>query len=171
MFLLVAFLFAGCGYTTRGFVYSTDKIFISPAVNKINIVSESRRYSNYRSYPVLLEKRLTNSLINAFNINGHLKVVSNIEESGALRLSCAIKDYNRDALRYSDSDNVEEERLWLKVHVVLTGTDGKKLKEKDITGDTTYFLTGPDKKSESSAQVDLLDDTTRRILELVTESW
>jgi hypothetical protein len=170
IFILLLFVFiSGCGYTTRGFVYKESKIHIPAVVNQINITSEDRRYAGYRSYPILLEKILTNVLINKFNIDGHLKVVKS--EEGALKLSCAINDYQREALRYTDSEDIKEQRLRLSVHIKLTDSSGQTLKEKDVVGETSFFLVGTNRKTESAAQQDLVDDTARRILEAVIEEW
>ncbi|MBU0693463.1 MAG: hypothetical protein KKC11_02160 [Candidatus Omnitrophica bacterium] len=158
--------FYGCGYSTRGFVYNEDKIYINPAVNTMDITSQERKYSSYRSFPILLEKKLTNALVNKFNIDGQLKTVS--QEEGALKLSCSIKDYEKEALRYDDSEQVKEQRLWLRVGVKLTDSMGKVVKEEDIVGEASFFLSG---KSETTAQEELINDTARRILEAVIEKW
>ncbi len=162
-------ILCSCGYSTRGFTYKEDKIVIIPVSNNIEITPESRRYSNYRSFPVFLEKRLTHTLRNRFSMDGHLMVVK--EDVGALSLECAIKDYQKEALRYSDSDEIKEQRLRLFVQMKLWDEKGKLLKEKEVVGEATYFLTGPNQKSEASAQEELIEDTARRILEQVVESW
>ncbi|UCC95131.1 MAG: hypothetical protein JSW40_10070 [Candidatus Omnitrophota bacterium] len=159
----------GCGYTTRGFLYEEDEIVIIPVVNKINITSEGRRFSQYTTFPILLEKQLTNALINKFNIDGHLKVTRRKEE--ALELLCTITDYRRETLRYTDSDDVKEQRLRLHVHMKLSDFDGEILQEKNVVGETEFFLSGPHSKSEAAAQVELVDDAARRIVEAVIEEW
>lgn len=160
---------AGCGYTTRGFVYKEKMIYISPVINKVNITSERRAYSSYNTYPILVEKRLTNALINKFNVDGNLKVTDT--KSNSLRLKCEIRNYDKESLRYADNDNVTEQRLRLYVHCDLYNKDGELLKSKNVVGDTTYFLSGKLAKTESSAQTDLIDDTARRIVEAVVEEW
>ena len=167
--VLLLFIVVGCGYTTRGFVYVEDTIIIKPVINKIDITSESRKYSDYTSFPILIENRLTNEIVSKFNIDGNLKVVS--EDPNALKLVCTVNDYNRDTLRYTDSDAVSEQRLRLNVHIKLTSGDGKVLKEKNVVGETEYYLTGANSKSESAAQLDLINDAARRITEAVTEEW
>ncbi len=162
-------LLVGCGYTTRGFVYNERSIYISPIVNKVNITEESRAYSSYVSYPVLLEKRLTNSLINKFSIESSLRVASTPQDS--LNLECQILNYTKEPLRYSNDDRVLEQRLHLVVHFILRDSEGNLLKEKDIIGETTYFLSGANSKSESAAWTDLMEDTARRIVEAVVEKW
>jgi hypothetical protein len=162
-------LFCGCGYTTKGFMYNEDRIVIKPIVNKVDITFEGRRNSDYTVYPVLLEKRLTNTVISKFNINGGLKVVS--FEEGALRLSGEITNYQKESLRYTDSKGIEEQRLRLFVNMKLIDAKDKVLKDKEIVGETSYFLSGANSETEESAQTDLIDDTARRILEAVVEEW
>ncbi|MCK4520150.1 MAG: hypothetical protein KAT96_03225 [Candidatus Omnitrophica bacterium] len=164
--LLFLIIIVGCGYTTRGFVYTEDSIIIKPVVNKINITSESRKYSNYVSFPILIENRLTNELVSKFNIEGNLKVVSH--DPGALSLACIVEGYNRETLRYTESDDPDEQRLRLNVHIKLTSPEGKILQDRVVVGETTYYFNS---KTESAAQLDLIDDTARRICEAVTEEW
>ena len=169
LFVLAFILLCGCGYTTRGFVYSSNKIFITPAINKISIVTENRRYSTFTVYPILLEQRLTNKIINRFNIDGHLKVTSKDED--ALKLSSEITEYTKEVMRYSGSEDVKEQRLRLHVKIKLLNPDGNVIKEREVVGETSFFLTGPNAVSETTAQETLLDDTSRRILEVVVEEW
>jgi outer membrane lipopolysaccharide assembly protein LptE/RlpB len=169
LLVLSLILLCACGYTTRGFVYSSDKIFIAPSVNKINITSENRRYSNFTVYPILLEQRLTNKIINRFNVDGHLKVVSKAEN--ALKLTSEITAYTKEAMRYDASEDVKEQRLRLHVKIKVFNPEGGIIKEKDVVGETSFFLTGPNSVSETTAQGDLVDDTSRRILEAVVEEW
>ncbi|MCP4652856.1 MAG: hypothetical protein GY858_05680 [Candidatus Omnitrophica bacterium] len=159
----------GCGYSTMASSYSENKIFIVPVENKVNITSEARNYSNYNSFPLLLEKKLTNSLVNQFNTDGHFKVVSTQDE--ALVLECKVDNYEKTALRYTDSDDVKEQRLRLRVTVKLSDSSGAMLDTKKVVGQTSYFLSGPNRKSEAAAQVELIEDTVRRISEVVVERW
>ena len=159
----------GCGYTTRGFQYEGDSIIIEPVVNKINITNETRKYSNYKSYPILIENKLTNELVNKFNNDGGLKVTS--VDPQALVLTCLVVDYDKDSLSYDDDDGIEEQRLRLKVKVTLANPDGELLIVRTVTGESTYYLEGAKAISETAAQVELIDDAARRILELVVEDW
>jgi outer membrane lipopolysaccharide assembly protein LptE/RlpB len=169
-FLIALFIIlGGCGYTTRGFVYSERNIFIAPVKNNISLTSDNREYSTFTSYPVLLENRLTNKIVNKFNVDGHLRVSS--ENPKALKLICAINNYNRETTRYNNSDDVKEQRLRLTVHMKLIDSKGEIAKEKDVTGETSYFLTGPNSITEAAAQDKLIDDTARRIIEAVIEEW
>lgn len=165
LFLVSSFYLNGCGYTTTGFKYKESKVFIIPVKNKIDITSEARKNSDYVTFPLLLEKRLTNKIVNKFNVDGHLKVVSAPER--ALTISCEITKYQKEALRYTNDKSVQEQRLRLYIHMKLIDSKDEILKEKEIAGETSYYLSG----SEESAQDDLIDDAARRVLEAVIEEW
>ncbi len=169
LFLVFLLAIGGCGYSASGYKYKEDKIRIQPVANKINITSESRKYSGYTAYPVLIEDRLTNKLVSRFNLESNLTVVS--QSKDALKLECQVTGYKRQTLRYTDSDDPEEQRLRLYVKMKLTDSEGDLLQEKNITGQTSFFLTGSNSKSEAAAQIDLIDDTARRITEAVVEAW
>ncbi|MCF7873624.1 MAG: hypothetical protein K9L84_02680 [Candidatus Omnitrophica bacterium] len=166
--LLLVFLMtlAGCGYSTKGYKYKENRIRIKPVINKINITSEDRKYSGYTVYPRLIEDRLTNKLVSEFNIQSGLNVVS--EPEGALKLECQVTDYKRQTLRYTDSDDPEEQRLRLHVKMKLISSKGDIIQDKSIVGQASFFL---DKKSEVATQAELIDDTARRITEAVVETW
>jgi outer membrane lipopolysaccharide assembly protein LptE/RlpB len=169
--ILLVFLLmvGGCGYSTKGYKYKEDSIRIKPVVNKINITSEDRKYSGHTVYPRLIEDRLTNRLVSEFNIQSNLDVVS--ESRNALELECQLTEYRRQTLRYTDSDDPEEQRLRLKVKMKLVNSAGEVLQKNNIVGQASFFLTGPNSKSEVAAQNDLIEDTARRITEAVVEAW
>lgn len=169
LLILFSIVLGGCGYTTRGLVQSEKNIAIAPVINNIKIAQESRRYSNFTTYPVLIEKRLTNVLVNKFNIDGHLRVSDS--EVDTLKLSCVINEYKRETTRYTNAEDIKEQKLRLYVHMKLINSQGETVKEKDVVGETSYFLTGANSMSESAAQGLLIDDTARRIMEAVVEEW
>lgn len=161
--------FNGCGYATRGYLYKENKIFVLPVVNKMNITTEGRRYSNYRTYPVLLERKLTNKIIDKFNVDGHLEVVTRSKD--ALTLNSVIKDYRKETTRYTDDNTVKEQRLWLDVEVRLVDPEEKVLRETTVSGMTSFYLIGEHAKTEGEAQEDLVADAARRIVEVVIDNW
>lgn len=164
--LLFLFLLSGCGYSTQGYRYKENKIRIMSVVNSIRIADEGRRYSSYTAYPILIEEKLTNRLVTEFNIGSGLQVVSQPE--GALQLECEVTDYRRSTLRYTDSDDPQEQRLRLYVKMRLIDSQGEVIRERNVVGQTTFYL---DRKSETAAQEDLVDNTARRITEAVVEAW
>lgn len=169
IFLVFAVLFTGCGYSTQSYRYKENRIRISPVVNSIRVSSEERQHASHGAYPALIEDRLTSRLVSEFNIRSNLEVVSRIE--GALRLDCEVIDYRRQTLRYTDSDDPREQRLRLHVKMELTDSQGELLKERVVVGQTTFYLDGPQSRSERAAQHDLVEDTARRITEAVVEAW
>ncbi len=166
LFLILLLLLPGCGYTTQGHRYAQKRIRITPVVNKINIARESRRYSGHTSYPVLIENKLTNRLVFDFNARSNLEVVS--QPRGALVLDCKITDYQRSTLRFSDSDDPLEQRLRLHVDMTLKDPDGQIINQRNIVGQTTFYLAD---KGELAAQNELVEDVSRRITEAVVEAW
>lgn len=169
VFVIAVLGLNGCAYTTQGFMWAGETIDIIPVMNKVNITSEQRIYNNYTSFPVLFEKKLTNVLISKFNTNGRLKVVAGAKD--ALKLTCVITKYWKDGLRYTDVDDIKEQKLRMVVKATLTGKQAEVLRESEITGEAAYYLCGPNSKTEAAAQADLIDDTARRILEFVVDAW
>lgn len=169
VFLIVLLGMIGCGYTTRGFVYEEESIYIKPIINSISITHETRQYQTYTTYPVLIEKKLTNELAKRFSIDGHLTVAN--ETYGALELQGEVRNYTKEALRYAGDDTITEQRLRLFVTMVLLNAQGNTIKEKEIVGETTFFLSGSLAKSETQAQAELVEDAARRMVETVIENW
>ncbi len=168
LLLISIFFLSGCGYTTRGYQFKESKIRVKPVVNQIRVAREARRYSDYTSYPILIEERLTNGLVAEFNIGSDLEVVSQLND--ALELECVITDYRRQTLSYTDSDDPKEQRLRLRVKMKLTDSEGAVVLERDVVGQATFDLTDA-ADSETAAQNDLVEDTARRIREAVVELW
>jgi outer membrane lipopolysaccharide assembly protein LptE/RlpB len=167
--ILFFIILSGCGYTTRGLIQSEKNIVITPVVNNISITPEGRRYSDFTTYPILIEKKLTNVITNKFNIDGHLKVSDS--QKDALKLSCVVTDYKRETTRYTNTEDVKEQKLRLTVHMKLINAQDQTIKEKDVVGETSYFLSGLNSMTETNAQDELIEDTARRIVEAVIEEW
>jgi len=165
-------LIAGCGYTTRSMV--SDKyrtIYVTPFENKIDVTREAYAANRYRIYRPTLETDITRSVNNKFFTDGNLKPVQ--EESADLILKGELVEFRRDPLRYTENDEVEEYRINIVVNLALY--DKKKnaaaWQENNFTGDTTYFTTGTQAKSEDTATSDALSDLARRIVERTVEQW
>ena len=162
----------GCGYTTRSLVSLKFKtINVKPFVNKMDITSEKQEYRDYRKYYTLLESSITQEVISRYIFDGNLKISTS--KDADLILEGELVDYNRDVLRYTDNNDVEEYRITIRVN--LTTKDVKKDKvlwqENGFTGETTYFTTGLLAKSEDTAIRDAVADLARRIVERTIEEW
>ncbi|MBN2483603.1 MAG: hypothetical protein JXD21_05320 [Candidatus Omnitrophica bacterium] len=158
----------GCGYTTKAF-RGTGSIYVKPVQNNIRITQETRAYSSYQTYPILIEKKLTNAIVDEFRLRSNYTITS--ESSQSYTLECSIISYTQNALQYSDSDDVTERRLRLHVKMRYLGPQGELLKERTVVGEATYYLQGLYAKSESEAFEDLIDDTSRRIVESIADDW
>ncbi len=163
---------SGCGYTTRSMISNKYRtIYIEPFVNKIDITAETDTGYKYKINQPMLETDITRSVINKYLFDGNLKPVA--EESADLILKGELIDFRKDPVRYTDSDEVEEYRLNLVVNISLWNNMTKELvwQENGFTGDTTYFVTGPQAKSEDTAINDALSDLSRRIVARTVEEW
>ena len=175
LLLVILFLLAGCGYVSQDNTYSTSDIFVAPVVNEIKITQEGRLYRDYKAYPRLIENRLTSALVRRFNIHGGLRAQA--AGDNQLKLVCAVTKYEKNVLQYADEDkggvrdDIKQQRLNLCVSCKLYDIDGKIIKEREVSGTVDYYLTGPQAKSEDSAWVELIEDTSRRISEFVLENW
>ncbi|MEW6102112.1 MAG: LPS assembly lipoprotein LptE [Candidatus Omnitrophota bacterium] len=163
----------GCGYTTRSMI--SDKyrtIYVAPFANKVDITNESYASGKYRVYRPMLDSDITKSVRNKFLLDGNLRPAS--EETADLILKGELIEFRRDPLRYDDSGEVVSEyRLNLVCNLSLLEGDENRLvwEEKGFTGDTTYFTSGFQAKSEDTAVNDALSDLARRIVERTVEQW
>jgi hypothetical protein len=178
MFLLLfaigylPFASAGCGYTTRSMITNKYRtIYVTPFLNKVNITNEVNSGSKYRIYRPTIESDITNYVNNRYLFDGNLRPAE--EGLADLILKGEVVEFRKDPLRYDDSDNVSEYRINLVVNISLWDRQESKLlwQENNFTGDTTYFTSGAQAKSEDTAVVDALNDLSRRIVERTVEQW
>ena len=166
------FTLGGCGYTTRSLVAEKfHSVYAQPFVNKIDISNEANSANKYRIYRPLLETDITRAVINGFLVDGNFKPAT--EELADLVLKGELVEFRRDALRYDKDDNVAEYRLNLVVNISLLDKKENSLlwEEKGFTGDSTYFTTGSQAKTEDEAINSALVDLARRIVERAVEDW
>ncbi len=162
---------AGCGYTTKSLLpENIRRVGAAPVKNSIDLSAEISDKTPFRVYRPGLEVELTNAIINRYIFDGTLKV-SSLEKADAL-LEASLVDYRRDALRYSEGEDVQEYRLSVTLEAVFKDRlDGKTLWSKRITGDTTFFLAGPRAISEDQAATRAVEDASRRVVEATIEYW
>lgn len=166
------FAIPGCGYTTRSMVGSKYRtIYITPFVNMVNITSEGNAANKYKLYRPTIETDITRYVNNKYLFDGNLKPIK--EESADLILKGEVVEFRKDPLRYDNNDIVSEYRINLVVNISLWDRlENKQLwRENNFTGDTTYFTSGSQAKSEDVAVVDALNDLSRRIVERTVEQW
>jgi hypothetical protein len=146
-------------------------IYVHPFVNKVDITNETYQANRYRIYRPTLETDITQSVINKFLFDGNLRPVK--EDAADLVLKGELVEFRRDPLSYSDSDTVTEYRLNIVVNISLWDKKENKLvwSENNFTGDSSYFTTGSNAKSEDTAVTDAITDLARRIVERTVEQW
>ncbi|MBF0532009.1 MAG: hypothetical protein HQL23_02810 [Candidatus Omnitrophica bacterium] len=160
-------LAAGCGYSTRATTMKERTIYIAPFENGVGFSTEGSQ----RLYLPLLEVRVRKAVNDRFLLDGNLRPVKS--EKAELMLKGKLVDYQRDALRYTDNNDVQEYRVRVVVDLELIDpkTETAVWAEKGFAGEATYFLTGPQAKSEDAAVEDALTDLARRTVERTIENW
>lgn len=174
LFAIGYLLFAtmGCGYSTRAYVGPYKTIYVAPFKNSINIADAQSEYARYKTYYPLLESTITQKVVDRFIFDGSLRISR--EEDADLVIRGELVSYERGALRYAaNNEDVTEYRITLLVNIGLyNGKDGKLIWQKNnFAGDTSYFTTGSQAKSEKTALDAAVVDLARRITEAVVEAW
>jgi hypothetical protein len=164
-------LISGCGYTTRTLLPDGVKtIHVDIFKNNIDITKEVSAKDKYEVYRPNLEVDLRDAIVNRVFLDGNLKVAD--KGSADAVLEGQILQYRKDPLRYQN-EVVQEYRISIVCDIKLTRQKDSRVlfEEGDITGDTTYFTTGPLLKTESSALNDAMSDLARRIINKIVETW
>jgi len=166
--ILLVLTVAGCGYTTGSLLPSNyKKIAVEPFQNKVAYVEEN----NTGLYVPLLESKVRTSIIDRFLFDGNLHIAD--PDKANLVLNGDLIGIAQDDLRQDVNQNIQEYRIRIIVALTLTDTaTGKVLwNEPSFTGETTYFLTGPQAQSQSAAIDAALTDLATRVVERTIENW
>jgi hypothetical protein len=168
VFRFCLFISSGCGYSARSALSSSLKtIHVELFDNQVDFTSEGQR----NVYLPLLEVKVRNAIVDRFQFDGNLKIAKG--DNADLVLKGSLTSYERDALRYTDADDVEEYRVRVVVSLVLlkSGQEEPRWTEPSFGGEATYFVTGASATSEDSAVVEAMEDLARRIVERTIEDW
>ena len=158
----------GCGYTTNSTLPGNLKtIYIDRLVNEVSYTSSGSR----DVYFPLLEVDARNAIIDRFQFDGNLTLTDT--DNADLVLKGKLIDYERQGLRFSDDDTVEEYRIYVVVSLEMWDMSKGELKwsEPRFVGEATYFISGPEATSEESAVQEALKDLARRVVERTVEDW
>ncbi len=164
---------AGCGYTTKSLLPEDIKrIHIAPVKNAIDLSSENSGKDHFRVYRPGLEVELTNAIINRFIFDGNLRVTSRADDADAI-VEAKLVDYRRDALRYTESDDIEEYRVNVVLDVSVYRASNHQILWQDtgLAGDTTFFVAGQRAATEDEAAAKAVEDAARRVVEKTLELW
>ncbi len=169
---LLAIFLTGCGYTTGSLLPShIQTIYVKPFSNEIDITGEVTDIERYKVYKPTLEIDVTNAVVDRFLYDGALRVVD--EEDADVILSGAIISFRREALRYTEDDEVEEYRLRIFARVTFEDKGKGVLWEENMSNReaNTYFTQGAQAKSEEEALDDTIEDIAKRIVNRTVEVW
>ena len=123
--VLLLGVLAGCGYSTRSALPARLKtIYVQPFPNKIDFTSGGSR----NVYFPLLEVKARDAVINRFLFDGNLRVAE--EGRADMVLSGELVSYQRDALRYTDDDDVQEYR----VQIIMNLSPFRRGAGRDLVG-------------------------------------
>ena len=166
----------GCGYTTRSMLSGKYRtIYITPFLNKVDVTQESYSANKYRIYRPMLETDITRKVVNKYLFDGNLKPVA--KEDADLILKGELVDFSRDPMRYSDNDDVQEYRVNVRVNLSLWDTRENRMvwEETSFTGFANYYTSfypvASERKDESVAVTEAIDDLARRLVERTVEVW
>jgi len=125
------------------------------------------------TYQPGIEVPITNQIITEFLRDGSLKVRKKGDSD--LLLSGKIIAYKRNVVAFDpeDTDEPIEYRLYLRLGFTLKDLRTNKVlwKISNLTGKTTYFVTGNYSKTESEALRDATEDLAKKVVEKVVEFW
>lgn len=159
---------SSCGYTTRSLLPPNLRtIYVEPFKNRIDFTEEGKR----NLYFPLLENDVRREIVDRYLFDGNLRIGK--EGEADLILRGELLNYERNALRISEDEQVEEYRIHIVVSLQLIDSEKNEARwiEPSFVGEATYFVTGAKAKSESQALNDALEDLARRVVERTVEDW
>ena len=162
---------AGCGYTTKTVLPDNVKtIHVDTFKNNIDITKEVSAKDKYEVYRPNLEVDLRDAVVNRIFLDGNFKAVD--RQSADAALEGQIVQYRKDPLRYQN-EVVQEYRISIVCDVKLINQKDSKIlfEEENVTGDTTYFTTGPLQQTETTALNNAMSDLARRVVNRIVENW
>ncbi|MFH0732572.1 MAG: LPS assembly lipoprotein LptE [Candidatus Omnitrophota bacterium] len=171
LFLLLICL-PGCGYTTGSLLEPhIKKIYVENFANAIDITDEAEANNIYKTYRPRLEMDVTKAIIDKFIFDGNLKISR--PEGADVILSGELVNFEKEALRYDEADNVEQHRIVIGVSMKLKDVKENKIlwQFSSFAGSQEYYTAGSQAKSEAQAITEAIDDLARRIVEQTIEVW
>lgn len=159
---------SGCGYTTGSTLPGNLRtIYVEHFENKINYATESKR----NVYFPLLEVDVRNAIIDRFLFDGNLRILE--ADTADMILKGELIGYEREPLRYTDDDDIQEYRIEIVVNLTLTDTKNDLViwQENGFRGEAEYFVTGSQAITEATAVSNATVDLARRVVERTIENW
>jgi len=182
LFILAAFAgIQGCaGYHTKMSPPAGIKTVYVPTVRNLIPLKDMLIYVPG------MEVDITNAVIERFNFDGTLKVVSRKEDADAILYINLIR-FDQEGTRFTNLESVEEYRLFITTDVKLKDnrTDKNLIVEKNFTGKTSYFrqfsqlakrnaghqFREPLQEVLKPATQRAIQDYAHNVVDLITEAW
>jgi len=172
IFLILAFLTSGCGYTTGSLLPSHLKnIYVDNFANKIPITEEATMQNRYKTYRPRLEIDVTEAIRDKYIFDGHLRITKQADAD--MILEGELCDFKREPTVYTYDDNVEQYRIAIFVNMSLKDAKTGKViwQENNFAGSDYYYTSGSQTKSEDASVTAAIDDLARRVVERTIEVW
>jgi outer membrane lipopolysaccharide assembly protein LptE/RlpB len=166
--ILLVVMLAGCGYSARSALPARLKtIYIESFKNKIDYTSERLQ----EIYLPLLEVKVRDAIVKRYMFDGNLRITD--PDKADLILKGELVGYQKEPLRHTENQDVEEYRVRILVNLILWDSEeGEPMwTEGGFAGEGDYFVSGPNAKSEDSAVQAAMTDLARRIVERTVEYW
>lgn len=164
--VLVSFsTLSGCGYSTKMVLPDyMQKVYVPNFENAIEI---NDRYT----YVSGLEADITNAVIDRVLYDGSMTLVK--EDEADVILKGRIKRYEQEGVRFNDTEDIQEYRLFVVVEFQLVRTDTGEviIEEQNFTGDAEYFIEGANAVSERQAADSAIEDLAKNIVDRIVEDW
>lgn len=157
-----------CGYTTASTLPPEMRtIHIEQFKNRVAFTSENKR----ELYVPLLEVKVRNAIVDRFQFDGNMRIAD--ADAASMTLKGELIAYDRVVLRYTDSNDPEEYRIQIVMDLKMMDNKINEpfWEEGGFTGEATYFVSGVNAKSESTAIEEATVDLARRVVERTIENW
>ena len=163
-----ASVLSGCGYSaTSALPSGLRTVYVDSFKNSISYTLEGDR----NTYLPLLKVKLRTAVIERFLFDGHLDIAES--ESADLILKGELIGYERNALRFTDNDDVQEYRVRVVMKLMMWDTKLNEVfwEESGFAGEGDYFVRGPIVGTEAQAVEEAVEDLARRVVERTIENW
>jgi outer membrane lipopolysaccharide assembly protein LptE/RlpB len=121
-----------------------------------------------RTYRYGLEEYLTTSVIEAFILDGRLRVAREKEADGQIRGE--IISYSKEPLSYDDEGYVAEYKLWMRLSLLLYDLHKKEVVWRDEIEDSITYIPETSSLVAEGITPETEEEAERRLIEKIA-SW
>lgn len=165
LFLAVATILSGCGYTQKTVLPRDIKtIYVETVKNKVPV-------RDIYVYVPGLEMDITNAVIRRMQIDGNLKVVPRDEADAILEMD--LVRLEQEGLRFTSLESVAEYRLYVVLDVQLIHRETSEVlwHEPNFSGDNEYFVSDVRTVSQEEAAEKAVEKLAVNVVDRIVEDW